>query len=109
MMVEPEDTKALVPTREPEVITVRIPEVPASHESASLKSRLLPALQAALSFAGREIVPRVLPYVLDALDRRDAAAQAGAAAITSQRSTVSAAGSPVARLMRRHRRRHGPK
>jgi len=108
-MDELENTRALVPAREPEVITIRKAEVVTSHEPASLTSRWLPALQAALSFAGREIVPRVLPYLLDALDRRDAAVQSGVAAVTPQRATVSATSSPVARLMRRRRRRHGAK
>lgn len=109
MMVEPEDTKALVPAHEPEVIAIRKAEVVTSHEPARLTSRWLPALQAALSFAGREIVPRVLPYILDALDRRDAAVQSGVAAVTPERVAARPVGSRLARPMRRHRRRYGAK
>jgi len=49
----------------PAIIQARPVAVPALRRTA-----LLPALGAVLAFAGREIVPRLKPYVLDLLEQR---------------------------------------
>jgi len=56
---------ALVPRTEPEIIPYerQQPVVP-------LAARLAPAIGSALFFVGREVVPRVAEYLLDAFDRR---------------------------------------
>jgi NAD-dependent dihydropyrimidine dehydrogenase PreA subunit len=50
---------------EPEVIRVTPPPTP-----APLRQQMLPALGAALAFAGRELIPRLGSYLLDLVDRR---------------------------------------
>ncbi|HID87755.1 MAG TPA: 4Fe-4S dicluster domain-containing protein [Anaerolineae bacterium] len=72
---------AVQPT--PEVIRVTPPPAP-----APLRQRMLPALGAALAFAGREILPRLGSYLLDLADRRlsrpPAAGRSGAPIVQSR-------------------------
>ena len=68
--------------------------------TVSLRTRMLPAVGAALSWAGRELVPRLAYYVLEGLDRRTAG-QPG--------STIARRGSPSGDRQgrgRQQRRRH---
>jgi NAD-dependent dihydropyrimidine dehydrogenase PreA subunit len=63
----PREVPARVPVvrPEPEVIRVRAHPAP-----LLFRSKLLPAIGAALFWAGREIVPRLAGYALDSFDRR---------------------------------------
>jgi heterodisulfide reductase subunit A len=65
-----ESTRVPVPRPEPEVIHVR-----PSSEPVPLRVKVLPMVGPALGWAGREIVPRLVDYVLHSLDRREAAAR----------------------------------
>jgi NAD-dependent dihydropyrimidine dehydrogenase PreA subunit len=57
--------RQLAPQQEPEVIRVRTEPAP-----APLRTRVLPVMGAALVWAGREIVPRVVDVLLEVVDRR---------------------------------------
>lgn len=57
--------RQLVRRPEPEVIRVRT-----EAEIVPLRARVLPVVGAALIWAGREIVPRIVDVMLDAVDRR---------------------------------------
>ena len=91
-----EPARMPVPRPEPEVIRVQT-----EPRSVSLRANLLPAMGAALVWAGREIVPYVAEYLLDSLDRRAAEKQLSASD-RSQRS-LSARGGGGGRRRRRHR------
>ena len=58
----------------PEVIQVRVPQPTTSPASGVTsmpwRARVLPMVGAALAYVGRELVPRIVPAVLDALERR---------------------------------------
>lgn len=72
---EPLAEKAGLPAvrPKPEVISIRVPQtavVPASEVApVPWRVRVLPAVGAALAYVGREL-PRIVPVVLDALERR---------------------------------------
>jgi len=55
------------------------------------RSRLMPAVGTALAFLGRQVVPRVVDYVSDALDRRSGQRQTDSP-MSASRSAGSAAG-----------------
>lgn len=61
---------AVVPRPEPEVIRVRTEQ-----DLVPLRARVLPVIGAALTWAGREIMPRLADYFLSDLDRRTASQQ----------------------------------
>ena len=99
-----EQLPAAQPTRvpairpEPKAVTVKSPPVP-----TPFRVKMLPVVGAALSWAGREVVPRLAYYLLDELDRR---------AIKQRASSIVRGGSPSAargggRRQRRHRYRGG--
>ena len=100
--VEPPVTVAppLVPaTRpEPEVVVVESPPAP-----VPLRVRVLPVMGAALSWAGRELVPRLAYYLLDELDRRATGQTATGIARGSRPSSTRGGGG----RQRRHRHRGG--
>jgi ferredoxin len=89
---------APVPRPEREVIRVKTDSAPVPS-----RGRVLPVAGAVLSWAGREIVPRLVYYLLDGLDRR----------ATQQSTTrVARSGSPSSGpggsgRQRRHRHRGG--
>lgn len=64
---------AILTVTEPALVPQPVSEV-VPHElqvaSPSLVTRLVPAVGAALFFVGREVVPRVADYLLEAYDRR---------------------------------------
>lgn len=68
-MAEPVDLPVLRPV--PEVVHVSVPPSP-----VTLRSLALPAVGAALTWAGREVMPVVLDLLLDRLDRRSAVRRA---------------------------------
>ena len=84
-----------VPQPESQVIRVKMEPAPVPEQA-----KIFPAVGAALSWAGREIVPRLATYLLDGLDRW-AAGQTTAAVIRSGGSSTSRGGSG-----RRRRHRH---
>jgi len=90
-----EPARAAVPRPEPEVI--RIETEP---RALTFKSRVLPAMGAALVWAGRELVPYVAEHLLDSLDRRAAGKQLSTRD-GKQRSLAARGGGGG----RRHRRR----
>ena len=63
----PEQDLTRVPALRPEPEVVRVRAVPVP---LSLRSRVLPAMGAAIAWAGREIVPRLADYLLYDLERR---------------------------------------
>lgn len=67
-VTEVAEEKVQVPVARPapEPISVRA----ASPAPTPAPARVLPAVGAALAFAGRELIPRLGPYLLDLLDRR---------------------------------------
>lgn len=64
---EPVTERAAVPSVRlaPEAIQVRLRTAP-----VPLRTRLAPLMGSALSFLGRQIVPRLAPHLVSALDRR---------------------------------------
>lgn len=84
---------------EPEVIQVRTETAP-----VPLRTGILPAVGAALAWAGREIVPRAVDLLLDALDRRTNG-QELTAGERSNRAVSQGQGNGGRR--HRHRRRGG--
>jgi NAD-dependent dihydropyrimidine dehydrogenase PreA subunit len=80
---------------EPEVVSVESYPAP-----LSLRARVLPVVGAAVSWAGRELVPRLAYYLLDGLDRR-VTGQPSAGAARGGRSSGGSGNSG-----RRQRRRH---
>jgi Fe-S-cluster-containing hydrogenase component 2 len=87
-----------VPQPRPEVIRVKTEPAPVARQA-----RVLPVVGAALSWAGREIVPRLAYYLLDGFDRW-AAGQTTAGVTRSSGSSTSRRGSGG---QRRHRHRGG--
>jgi ferredoxin len=95
--------------REPEVIRIK-----AQPTALPLRTRVLPVLGAALVWAGREILPRLADFLLNALDRQVSAWQAAEAVRSPEtRGDVarsrgaSATGAGGAGQQHRHRRRKG--
>lgn len=83
-----------VPVMRPEP-EVRIAESPPSQ--VPLRVRVLPVVGAALSWAGRELVPRLAYYLLDELDRR---------AATQPSSRIARGGQSSDRAGRGRKQRH---
>lgn len=83
---------------EPEVVVVESPLAP-----VPLRVRVLPVVGAALSWAGRELVPRLAYYLLDELDRR----ATGQAATRVARGSSPSSGRGGGRRQQRHRHRGG--
>lgn len=67
-VTEPAKEKVPVPVARPETEAIRVKTTPPAPVPAP--ARVLPAVGAALAFAGRELIPRLGPYLLDLLDRR---------------------------------------
>lgn len=86
----------------PEVIQVRMRPV-----SAPLRTKILPVAGAALAWAGREIVPRVVDYALYGLDRRaDVRRVAGSLGRAPNRDARASTGAGGSRR-HQHRKRGG--
>lgn len=98
---EPVTEAARLPALRPEaeVIQVRTAPLP-----VPLRSRALPVVGVALSWAGREILPRLADWLLYALDRRTTRPQARGAA--RSRGTLASATKGGGQQYR-HRRRGG--
>lgn len=79
-------------------VTKREAQLPA----VSLAARLVPVVGAALLFFGREVVPRVADYVLEAVDRRMSSPSAGG----GNRSLIQSSERGTTGRGRRHRKRH---
>lgn len=83
----------------PEVIQVRMRPL-----SVPLRTKMLPVVGAALAWAGREIVPRVVDYGLDRLiDERRVAGSSGRAPNRDARASTGAGGG----RRHQHRKRGG--
>ena len=99
---------AILTVTEPALVPQPVSEV-GPHElqvaSPSLVTRLAPAVGAALFFVGREVVPRVADYLLEAYDRR--ASRPLASGENRGHTTSSAEGAGVGGRHRRQRRRGG--
>ncbi|MFN2242763.1 MAG: indolepyruvate ferredoxin oxidoreductase subunit alpha [Anaerolineae bacterium] len=99
-----EDVGALVPTRalavqpESEVIVIE-----STLSTVPLRDKVLPAAGAALSWAGRELVPRLATYLLDGLDRWASSQPAS----KSAQGGSSSGGRGGSRGQQRHRHRGG--
>ena len=91
-----EPSRAPVIRPEPEVILAESSSAP-----VPLRVRVLPVVGAALSWASRELVPRLAYYLLDELDRRATGQQAGG--IAQSRSPSAARGGGGRQRRRRHR------
>jgi Fe-S-cluster-containing hydrogenase component 2 len=89
-----------MPVPQPESQVIRVKSEPAP---VSRQAKILPAVGAALSWAGREIVPRLATYLLDGLDRW-AAGQTTAGVTRSGGASTDRGGGG---RQRRHRRRGG--
>lgn len=77
---EPVEERVAVPSVRPVPEVIQVKPQPAP---VSLRTRAVPAIGTALTFLGRNVVPRLADYLLDALDRRLAEGQASPAAGTS--------------------------
>jgi NAD-dependent dihydropyrimidine dehydrogenase PreA subunit len=99
-----EEVGALVPTRalavqpESEVIVIE-----STLSTVPLRDKVLPAAGAALSWAGRELVPRLATYLLDGLDRWASSQPAS----KSAQGGSSSGGRGGSRGQQRHRHRGG--
>jgi NAD-dependent dihydropyrimidine dehydrogenase PreA subunit len=71
--------------------------------TVSLRDKVLPAAGAALSWAGRELVPRLATYLLDGLDRWASSQPAS----KSAKGGSSSGGRGGSRSQQRHRHRGG--
>jgi NAD-dependent dihydropyrimidine dehydrogenase PreA subunit len=89
-----------MPVPQPESKVIRVNTEPAP---VPLQARVLPVIGTALSWAGREIVPRLAYYLLDGLDRW-VAGQTTAGVTRSGGSSTARGGSGG---QRRHRHRGG--
>jgi ferredoxin len=87
-----------VPRPKSEVIRVKTEPAPGLQ-----RARVLPAVGAALSWAGREIVPRLAYYLLDGLDRWAAGQRTAGVTRKGDSSTARGGGGQK----RRHRHRGG--
>lgn len=81
---------------EPDVVLVQTQPAP-----VSLRARVLPAVGAALGWAGRELVPRLAYHLLDGLDRR--AMERPTSGVARDSNASSGRGG----RQQRHRRRGG--
>lgn len=95
--VRPPD-RQLARQPEPEAIRIRTESAP-----VPLRTRVLPIVGAALAWAGREIVPRAVDRLLDALDRRTN----GRELTTRGRSNTTVSRGQGNKGRRRRRRRRG--
>jgi len=103
---------AMLAVREPFKERVTVPSVRLAPEAIrlkpqpapiSLRTRAVPTMGAALTFLGRNIVPRLADYLLNALDRRLGQGEAGPAARAS--GNASPTSGMRGRGLRRRRRR----
>jgi ferredoxin len=77
-------------------------------QAEPLRSKVVPVVGAALAFLGREVAPRLVTYLVDALDRRQSAlrqAQDAAAVGPANNLAPSSGGKGGQKGPRRHRRR----
>ena len=88
--------EALVPRPEPEVIQVRT-----QPSRVSLRSRVLPLVGATAAWAGRELLPVMVDYLIDRLERR--VAQQPRPADRSGSGNSSRGGGGGGQRRRRHR------
>ena len=93
---EPAQTPALRP--EPEIVRIN------THPRVPLQAKMLPAVGAALVWAGREIVPRLAEYLVYDLDRRVAERRRTPVSRTKSADDASISGRGGGR---RHRHRRG--
>jgi ferredoxin len=96
----PEPQRVLTPAPRPEPAVVRIEREMAP---APARTKVLPVVGAALTWAGRELVPRLATYLLDSLDRRMATRPTSDIARSGSSSTNRGGGG----RQRRHRHRGG--
>jgi NAD-dependent dihydropyrimidine dehydrogenase PreA subunit len=92
--------RARVPAIRPEPEVVLVDSQPAP---VPLRVKVLPVVGAALSWAGRELVPRLAYYLLDGLDRR----AAGQPTTSVARGGSSSTGRSGSGRQQRHRHRGG--
>jgi NAD-dependent dihydropyrimidine dehydrogenase PreA subunit len=91
-----------LPTVQPQQ-TIRVKTEPAP-VTVPLRARVLPVVGAALTWAGREIVPYLANYVLDRLDRSLAGPRRTSSVLNSSSSTGSRGKQGGGRRHRRRRR-----
>ena len=92
----------------PEVIRIRVPP-PAVRPASEVapvpwRARVLPAVGAMLAYVGRELVPRIVPAVLDALERRPSQSEVSDRTSTEPISDGRGGGGGRGRRQRQRRR-----
>ena len=94
VVIEPVEEKALSLHEKP------VPEVVLAEPH---RSRVVPVVGAALAFLGREVAPRLVTYLVDALDRRLSRQQP--APVGSTNNLIPSSGGKGRQKGRRHRHR----
>jgi len=97
---EPVEEQAMVPSVRPTPEVIRVKPQPAP---VPLRTRAVPLVGTALTFLGRNVVPRLVDYLLNALDRKLAREQTNPA--TGAPGSVSLSSVVGGRRLRRRRRR----
>jgi NAD-dependent dihydropyrimidine dehydrogenase PreA subunit len=95
----PKPASVRVPAVRPEPEAVRIAPRP---QPVALRSKMLPVVGTALVWAGREVLPRLADFLLDALDRRTTPTQVTRGLNRSNR--LASSGQGGGRQRRRRRR-----
>ena len=100
MVIEPAEEKATsLTTVAAQPMSRPAPEVALAEPH---RSKVMPIVGAALAFLGREVVPRLAPYLLDALDRR---LSQQPAAVSSTNNLAPSSGGKGGQRGRRHQHR----
>jgi ferredoxin len=96
VVIEPVEEKA-ISLREQPVSEVALAE---PHRTpAPLRSEVVPVVASALAFLGREVAPRLVTYLVNALDRRQSAP------VSSTKNLIPSSGGKGGQKGRRHRHR----
>jgi ferredoxin len=103
VVIEPAEEKA-VSLREQPASEVALAEP--RRTPTSLRTRVVPAVGAALAFLGREVAPRLVTYLVDALDRQLGRRQSAATSSTNNLD-FSSSGKSSQKGHRQRRRRRG--
>jgi NAD-dependent dihydropyrimidine dehydrogenase PreA subunit len=105
VVIEPAEEKAVSLRERP---TPEMALAEPHRPTAPLRTRVVPVVASALAFLGREVVPRLATYLVDALDRRQSAlrqAQDAAAVGPANNLAPSSSGKGGQKGRHRHRRR----
>ena len=89
VVIEPVEEKAISLREQP---TPEMALAEPHRPTASLRTKVVPVVASALAFLGREVAPRLVTYLVDALDRRQSALRQAVVVSPSNHQDAAAVG-----------------